>query len=347
MSNIGNSTLKEIANELKGASNVALFPHVNMDGDALGSCVALGTLLKAMGKDCRIVISEDIPDNLDFLDRGEDGEYCLTTRDLEACKGMDLSVLVDLSETKRITDRADCFLTGKNTICIDHHGTAECACDLNYIDPDAAATGQIIWELINIIIDDASNASEESRFNLDLTDESKKKIAEAIFTAITTDTGNFMYSNTQKESHEIAASLYDWGLDLNKITIEVYQSYRVERLRLSSEVISKMEIICSGKVAISYCSQEMLNRTGAKMEEAEWIISDLRAIKGVEVAILLKEEESKMVKASLRSKKSFDVAALAKEFGGGGHTRASGYTVYCTLEQAISDIKKRLMELDI
>ncbi len=333
--NIGNSSLNEIAEILRGAKKIALFPHVNMDGDALGSCVALSEVLSCMDKDCKIVVSESIPDNLIFLDANYEGEH-YSTIDLESQMDSDVSVLIDSGELKRIPGREECFLSGKKKVSIDHHGTTEAFCDLNYIDPDSAATGQIIWKLVNILTEDGTKEF--------ITDNSKKIVADALFAAITTDTGDFQYSNTQKESHEIVAKLYDWGLDANRVSVEIYESNRVERLKLTAEVLSKLELICDGKVAISYCSQEILRNTGGKMEESEWIAGDLRGIKGVEVAVFLKEEEPNTIKASLRSKKYFDVAELAKEFGGGGHVRASGYTVHMDLSEALYSIKKRLME---
>lgn len=334
--NIGNSTLSEIAEELKGAGKkVALFPHENMDGDALGSCIALAHVLESMGNDCGIIVSEDIPGNLMFLDYDDElKNYKFCTRDMKGYASCDISILIDSGELKRIPKREECFLGAKKKICIDHHATTEPFCDLNYIDPESAATGQLIFELIKILIEKESN-----RVNLD--SRVKSKIADAIFTAITTDTGDFQYSNTQKLSHQIVAELYDWGLDANKVSIEIYANNRLERLKVSAEVISKAELLCDGKVALAYCSQEMLRSTGAKMEETEWIASDLRGIQGVEVAIFLKEEQSR-IKVSLRSKRYYDVASLAKEFGGGGHVRASGYNRSCTLDEAINEIKDRI-----
>lgn len=329
--NIGNSDLKEIAKVIKGASKIALFPHVNMDGDAFGSCVALAHALRELGKECRIFISEEVPENLSFLD----SEKILQTNNKDDIKDYSLAVLVDCGEMKRIPGREEVFDSFSSTLCIDHHGTTESCCQFNYIDPMAAATGQIVFDLINELI--LMEGKEPSK-------EAKKEIANAIFAAITTDTGNYQYSNTQKESHEITARLYDWGLEGNKVSVEIYESNRIERIRLTAEVLSKVEILAEGKVALAYCSQEMLKTTGAKMEETEWIAGDLRGIRGVEVAIFLKEEGEKAIKCSLRSKAYYDVAKLATEFGGGGHIRAAGYTTYKDLKEAIEEIKERVQK---
>ena len=304
------------------------------------------------GKNCKILIAEEVQDNLKFLDE----DRVFVTSDQSLVQGADVSLLIDCGELKRIPKRESVFNSGKTKVCIDHHGTTEAFCDYNYIDPDAAATGQIIFNLIKELIMDSENMdaafSNESGV-LRLSPEVKSKIADAIFTAITTDTGDFQYSNTQKESHEIVAELYDWGLNANKVSVEIYESNRIERLKLTAEIISIIEMLPitlysedkkqSGKVAIAYCSQDMLRKTGGKMEETEWVASDIRGIKGVEVAVFLKEEEENAIKASLRSKKFYDVAALAQKFDGGGHIRAAGYTSHSSLEDAINDIKRELI----
>ncbi len=337
-----NSTIKEIAETLKGARRIALFPHVNIDGDAFGSCIALAHALAVLGKTCRIVLSEEIPENLQFLD--EEMLFSRIISDLDNREELienDIGIMMDLGELKRIPGREEFFNSSKLTICLDHHGTTEPFCHMNYIDSDAAATGQIVYKLIlelfNESKDEACDLVSDS-----IPGEEKRKIAEALFAAITTDTGDFQYSNTQKESHEIVANLYDWGLNANKVSVEIYENNRIERLRLTSEVLATIELICHGKVALAYCSQEMLKRTGAKMEETEWIASDLRGIRGVEVAIFLKEENENTIKASLRSKKYFDVSSFAQEFGGGGHIRAAGYTVKTSLHDALDDIRKKI-----
>ena len=317
-------SLDEIADALEDAETIMLYPHVNMDGDALGSCVALALGLESIGKTCKIVLSERIPDNLQFMEHG------LTITDLSEGMNADIAVLIDCGELKRIPRREEVFNSAKRTICIDHHGTTEAFCELNYIDPNRAATGQIIYELLEGLEIIDPNGETDS--------ETLKEMGEALFAAITTDTGDFQYSNTQKESHEIVAKLYDLGIDHNKVSREIYESNRIERLKLTSKAISNMELFADGKAAIAEISQDMLKETGARMEESEWIAGELRSIKGVEVAILLKEEEEKVIKCSLRSKYYFDVASLAARFDGGGHVRASGYTAYKTLSEARKEI---------
>ena len=314
-----NNSFREIAEESKKAKKIILYPHMNMDGDALGSCTALCYAFRKMGIESFVYISEEIPDNLKFLNDG------ICTYDEDAVLDADISMLVDLSELKRIKGREEMFKTGKKSICIDHHETATPVCDLNHIEPDAAATGELAFELIK-----------------ELGVDGDKNIANALFAAISTDTGNFQYSNTDKISHEIVAELYDWGLDSAKVSIEIYENYRLERLKLEAEAMSIVEIFGGGKAAITKVTLDMLAETGAIANEAESIVNNIRSIRGVEVAVLLKEEEEKIIRGSIRSKEWFDAAELATALGGGGHKHASGFNAYKTMEEAYEEVKREV-----
>ncbi len=314
-----NNSFREIASEIEKAKKIVLYPHLNMDGDALGSCVALCHVFRDRGIDAHVYISEDIPDNLKFLDNG----YC--TYDENVVMDADISMLVDSGELKRIRGREEVFKTGKKSICIDHHETSEPFCDFNHIDPKAAATGELVFKLLK-----------------EMDAQGDKEIANALFAAITTDTGNFQYSNTDKLSHEIVATLYDWGLESSKVSIEIYENYRLERLKLEAEAMYGAEIFGGGRAAMTKVTQEMLRETGALMNETESIVDNLRSIRGVEVAVLFKQEEDGLIRTSIRSKEWFDVAELATVFGGGGHKHASGFSSRKTLDEVWEDTKREI-----
>jgi len=309
------NTLEQIAAKLREAETVLLYPHILMDGDTLGSSVALCAALRKMGKKAYILIEDPIPSYLLFLEK----DYC--TYDEAVIDSPDLSISVDCSDIERFTKRKDKFLSGKFSICIDHHKTNNYFADLNYIDENVAATGEIVYELIKIL-----------GIGIDA------ETAEAIYTAIVTDTGNFQYTNTTKNTHLIAAELFDAGIDLEKISVEVYQSIRHEKLKLMNEVFGTIELICGGKADIAYVTQEMLEKTGARMDETDGIIEMLRNISGVEISAFLKETKPGEVKVGLRAKTYGDVSAIAQEFGGGGHRKAAG----CTLNTSLEDAKRKI-----
>jgi phosphoesterase RecJ-like protein len=170
------------------------------------------------------------------------------------------------------------------------------------------------------------------------------EMAEAIYTAITTDTGNFQYTNTTKTTHLIAAELFEIGIDLEKISVEIYQNIRHEKLKIMNEVIGTIEMVCGGKADIAHVTQEMLKKTGALMEETEGIIETLRNISGVEISAFLKENSENEIKVGLRAKTYGDVSVIAQSFGGGGHKKAAGCTIHAPLEEAKKQIIAAVVE---
>lgn len=316
-----NNTLTEIAKVLAEKQNFLIFPHINMDGDALGSAVALCKALRDLGKTCYILIEDDIPGNLRFLDKG------YTTCDQNVMEQVDVSICVDCGEESRFPKRAEKFRHGNITVCIDHHATTQYICDYNYVDSSRAATGELIYDLL-----------------CEMGVEIDQEIGEAVFAAITTDTGNFQYSNTSKRSHEIMAALYDAGIDANGISIELYENVRIEKIRIKNRVLSTLELLAEGKAAICYMTKDMLEETGAADDETDGVVQEMRSISGVEIAAFLKEQGEGRVKASLRSKRYADVAAIAGSFGGGGHIRAAGCTLECSMEEAMDRIKEKIKE---
>ncbi len=310
-----NSTLEQIAAKLKEAGTILLYPHVMMDGDTLGSSIALCSVLRKMGKRAHILIEDEIPSYLRFLER----DYC--TYDPDVLDVPDISIAVDCSDIERFEKRKDKFLTGRTRLCIDHHRTNNYFADLNYIDIDAGATGEIVYDLIRTM-----------GMEIDV------EMAEALYTAITTDTGNFQYTNTTKNTHLITAALFDIGIDLEKISVEVYQNIRHEKLKLMNEVIGTIELLHNGKADMAFVTQKMLERTGAMMEETEGFIETLRNISGVEISAFLKETMPGEIKVGLRAKTYGDVSIIAQSFGGGGHRKAAG----CTLKTSLEEAKKKI-----
>jgi len=305
------STLEQIAIKLKEADTILLYPHVIMDGDTLGSSIALCIALRKIGKKAHVLVEDEIPSYLLFLEK----DYC--TLDQNVLGAADISISIDCSDIDRFVMRKAKFLTGKFSICLDHHRTNNSFAEMNYIDEYAGATGEIVYDLIKIM-----------GIEIDV------EMAEAIYTAITTDTGNFQYTNTTKTTHLITADLFDIGIDLEKISVEVYQNIRHEKLKITNEVINTIEMLYNGKADIAYVTQEMLKKTGALMEETEGIIETLRNISGVEISAFMKESKPNEIKVGLRAKTYGDVSAIAQSFGGGGHKKAAGCTLYTTLEEA-------------
>ncbi|WP_312653503.1 DHH family phosphoesterase [Aminipila sp.] len=316
--NKNKNTLKEIAEILMASKSVLLFTHINMDGDTLGSSVALCIALRKLGKQAHILIEDDIAAFLQFLDK----DYC--TYDNHVIENPDICLCIDCGDADRFKERKQKFFEGKQKGCIDHHVTTEPFADFNYIDPTASATGEIVYELL-----------KEMPIQID------KEIGSAIFAAITTDTGNFQYSNTTKKTHLIAAELCDYGVDYNEISVELYQNNRLEKLLLQTKALQELIVFAKGQAAICGVTQKMFEETQGKMEETEGMIETLRNISGIEVSIFVKEIEPNKCKVSMRSKKFVNVAEMSQKLNGGGHARAAG----CTIYQSFEETKKTMIKL--
>ncbi|WP_027398313.1 DHH family phosphoesterase [Anaerovorax odorimutans] len=313
--------MKNIANVLIEAEKILIFTHILMDGDTLGSSVALCKQLRKAGKQAYILIEDNIPAYLAFLNK----DYC--SYDFNIIEKPDICVAVDCSDIGRLGMRKDKFFQGEITICVDHHTTNDYFAQLNYVKEDSSSTGEIMYQLLK-------------KLKIDMDQE----IAEALYAAITTDTGNFQYTNTTKNTHLIVAKLFDYGIDLEKVSVELYQNIRHEKILITNEALNTIEMICDGKADIAYVTLDMLNKTAASMDETEGIIETLRNINGVEISAFLKEQEENKIKVGFRAKTYGDVSIIAKKFGGGGHKKAAGCTIFAPLSKSLDMVKDAIKE---
>ena len=316
-----NNTLKEISDHILSAKKVYIFPHVSMDCDALGSGVALTLGLRSLGIEAYIIIEDAIGKNIEFIDNG----YCINY--LDVTRMADTVICVDCSDESRFPLRKYLFDHGGTKICLDHHQTAEAKYEYNYVDTKAAATGEIIFKLLK-----------------EMKVEITKEIGESLFAAINADTGNFQYSNTTKETHLIAAELADCDVDYNKVSVAFYENVSLERIKLQSMILSDLTIFAGGKGAIGQVTNKMLEASGGSVEDSNGVVASIRGIKGVEVAILIREVTDTLTKVSMRSKTNYDVSKIAAKYGGGGHKKAAGCTILNSITEVVKIIEKEVEE---
>ena len=314
-----NNPIEVIAEKLLSVDSVLLFPHVNMDGDALGSSVALCKTLRLLGKKCNILIEEEIPQYLRFLEK----DYCITNG--EKFKNPDLCIAIDCGEVSRFKERKDFFFKGQSTMCIDHHLATEPVFEYSFVDSGASATAMLVYRILKFI-------------NAPL----NKEIGEALWAGITTDTGNFQYSNTTKETHEIVADLYDLGIDHNWVSIKIYENIRPEKILMTNKAMDNLTFFANGRGAITFATRDVFQETGATLDETEGIVETLRCIAGVEVSAFLKESGENSITVSMRSKTEADVAEIATRFNGGGHKKAAGCTINATMDFAVKMIRNEI-----
>ena len=306
----------EIIKAIEKAQKILIFTHVNMDGDAVGSSCALCQGLRGMGKDCFILLEDDCPSYLRFLDR--DGYFIS-----EAPWKPELSIAVDCGDDSRIEKRRLVFHAAAETACIDHHMKGAPFAHLEVIDPGAPAAGSLIFELLQVM-------------NVPI----GREIAEALYVAIDTDTGSFRHGNTTAGALQDAAKLYAYGIDHVDLCNRVWNSYPLPQLKLEALAVDRAILFADGLAVLSWCTLDDLSALGALSEHTEMCIDRLRSIEGVEAAAFIKEKTDGTYKVSFRSKTYADMNALARRFNGAGHLRASGCTLRdVTLEQAIRLMK--------
>lgn len=319
-----NDSIRSIATIIRELDGILIFPHINMDGDALGSCSALCLALRSLGKKAYVMIDQPVPKNLDFLECG-----CCTNDD-SVLDEVNLSLMIDCSGMKRIKGREAAWNRGKLKGCIDHHqkGLTDIRYDFFRTEPMTAATGEIIYNLIKAL---------DVEITLD--------IANCIFAAITTDTGNFQHSNTTKQSHDICGLFYKIeGFDSKKISALIYDRRSKEALRMESKVLGSLNFYGNGQIAVGVVSQALLEECGCTMDETEGLIQRIMSIDGIEIGVLFKQNPD-CVRASIRAKNYANVESVARKFDGGGHVRASGCTFYGTLEEAEQELVPELSKL--
>lgn len=319
-----NNSFLEIGNRILNAETILLFPHVHVDGDALGSTSALCMALRSLGKEAFIVTADATPANLDFLENG-----CVTMN-TAIWDDYDLALMIDCGSLNRIPGREELLSKARVKGIIDHHGMREddIQFDFGIVEPDSAATGELIYLLL-----------KENNWPIDLA------TAQALWAAIATDTGNFQHSSTTARTHTIASELHMVpGFDSKVISNLIYNRNSLNSLKLESMFIESAHLYDNGRVVVGRVTQKMLDETSTVMNETEGFVQKLTSIDGVEVACLLKEYEPELIRGSLRSKADANVASVAARFNGGGHIKAAGCTINAPIDEAEELISKALIE---
>ncbi|HET7456928.1 MAG TPA: bifunctional oligoribonuclease/PAP phosphatase NrnA [Gemmatimonadaceae bacterium] len=315
------AAIARLAAELRPGLRVALSTHMNADGDGCGSEAALARILGAMGMDVRIVNPTPWPAMFDFL--GGNGVRDLSPKGAAALRGIDLLVVLDISDVKRLGVLADAVrgLTVPKLV-IDHHiATDEPAGSITLTDTAACATGELVYDLASIL---GANITEP--------------IAKALYTALLTDTGGFRFSNTTPRCHAVAGRLLAAGVDPEDMYRRIYASVSLKRLQLLRDALDTLRVDEENGVAWISVPAGALEQYGLQSEDLDGIVEHPRSIVGTRLALFFRDLGHGKVKVSFRSTGDVDVNQFARRFGGGGHARASGALVAGTLEQVRDSI---------
>ncbi len=304
---IAPSIAAEIWNECQKAQNIVIVSHRNPDADSIGSNLALRQLLESMHKQVISACVDPIPKELHFLRKA--GTY-QNSFDLVAT---DLIICVDAGSTSQtgfLDLQPEIHESKKPIINIDHHPSNNGYGSVNLIINDAASTTLIIYNLLKT-------------FNVDLT----PAMATCLLSGLYYDTGSFMHSNTTDEVYQTAAELMILGADMETIVKNMYKNRSFEQLRTWGKILDGMKVT-PNNVVVSGITQSELCSCNASSSETSGIIDYLSTVKDAEFATLLVEDGNGNVRGSFRTRKNnINLSEMAGMFGGGGHKKASGFTL--------------------
>lgn len=297
---------------VRQANSVLIGTHLNPDGDALGSALAMSLMLDQLEVLNEVVCHNNAPYNLRFLPHLN--KVRSTTQ-----QEHDLGIILDLDAMHRLGSTESFFEQCPHLIVVDHHVPHEEPGDLRIVDPSAPATALILFRLFR-------------ELQIQFTPE----IATCLLTGIVTDTGSFKYRNTSPESLEAAAFLLSCGGDIVQVSEEVYHRKPLAGVRLLGKCLDHLRLDAEDRIAWSVLRIEDFESTGAKEPHTEGLVNELLAIDSVKIAAVLRQPYAdRVIRASIRSREGYDASAVARTFGGGGHRNAAGCTFEgITIEEA-------------
>ncbi|MEO3945055.1 bifunctional oligoribonuclease/PAP phosphatase NrnA [Gorillibacterium sp. CAU 1737] len=309
--------LKEAARFLREGNDFLVVSHVSPDGDAISSTLALGEILTQLGKRYTLINESGNPAKFAFLA----GDRVILNDAEEPEVSFSQVVTVDCADYARLGRVRDRIAEETPLLNIDHHPTNDAFGTVALLRPDAAATAEVLYALIE---------------ELGLT--WNRDLATFIYTGLLTDTGGFRYSNTTSGVMKIASKLLDEGVPANTLAERLLERLTFTQVRLLQRGLSTLALSPDGKIAWVSITHSDIEELGATSDDLDNLVSYPRNIEGVELGILFKETKPGIFKVSLRSNGEVNVAQLAQAFGGGGHVRASGCSIPGTLDEVVARV---------
>ena len=319
---ISNDDYQKAVELINKSSNILITTHTRPDGDACGCIVAISDVLASLSKKAKALMLSPIPEWYEFLFAEKVpvlGEDVVLGQLTEGRFGeFDLIIIVDTNSYTQLDDFGQYLKQARTPVLIiDHHVTADGLGDVELVDPNAAATGLIVYDLLKF-----------AKWSV------TEKIAEALFVAVATDTGWFQFSNTNSRVYRCCAELIDAGAKPTKIYHSLYENFSHERFQLTLAMLNTLQLHLDGRFATQHILQRDFQQTGATHKDTENLINECQRISTVETAALFVELKDGRIRCSLRSTGTVDVSKIAAKFGGGGHKMAAGTFLPGPLENA-------------
>ncbi|MBL7071249.1 MAG: bifunctional oligoribonuclease/PAP phosphatase NrnA [Candidatus Omnitrophica bacterium] len=312
--------LKKVSGAIRKYNNYVITSHIDTEGDALGSEMAVFHLVKQLGKEAVIANTDEVPDRYKFL-KGWD--KMVVGDDKRKLKGHDNIIVVDCPTIERCGAIGPVIERSKVKIVIDHHVSNERYGDFNWVDPDASSCGEMIFNLYR-----------EMGLNIN------EDIAVMLYVAILTDTGSFRYECTSPETHRAAGELIKLGVHPPKVAERIYETKEMGDIELLSRALSTIKLTDDKKISYMHVTKEMLDETGMDAERTDGFVNYARSIQGSEISIFFRQDanDARKVYVGFRSKGMANVNMLASKFGGGGHPKASGCVLVGDLDKVMNQV---------
>lgn len=316
-------TIEQLDSSIKNSKNILLVSHINPDGDTLGSMCGLYSLIKDnYKKKCDMTAVLKIPSMYHFMPYIDEVKFI---EDYDFSREYDLVINLDVAALDRCGDAQILFNKAKKTINIDHHETNINYGDLNFVEPEASATAEV---LVGI----------SQNLNWKISNET----AVCLYTGIMTDTGCFKFSNTTPKTMEYAGKLLAYGVQPSVIYQKCYESNSKDMVLFQSYCVNKAKFLSDDKIAYTVVYKKDLEKYNYNGEDfTEGLTEKLRAIESTEVAFVVKELNSSTSKLSMRSKE-YNIANVCSKFGGGGHKLAAGAVIKANVENAVKMVLEEL-----
>lgn len=304
------------------SKTIALFSHLNSDGDAIGSLMAFKYYLDTLGKETYVFLQRPIGDNFYYMGINE-------VANIKSLSQYDLAICTDSPNSSRFGQYEQEFLKAKDSISIDHHLDNSNYAKVNIVDPSKSSTCELVYSIFK-------------HFKKPITPQ----MATCLYSGLSTDTGSFTHGNMTFDTFVSAGELVNYGADLVTLNDFLYSHMKMNEFDIFRLALSKAEFYENGKIALIAISEKMLQQTNCDMTSTHEIIGQLNSIVGVEIAALITENKYRENFVSVRSKKH-SAQRICLAFGGGGHLRAAGCKIFIPLkyakQQLLDECKKELL----
>jgi phosphoesterase RecJ-like protein len=316
-------TLDQAAEALDRAEKVALVCHVNPDADAMGSMLGLAIFLAARGKDVAASFPNGLADAPRWVEALPGREHLVSPGKMP--KAPQVTVSLDAADRHRLGGLAHLLDKAPVSVCIDHHRTNPGFGTINLVDPEAAATAEVVFRLIQ-------------RMGGDITAD----VAACLYAGLVTDTGRFQYEATTPEVLRLAAQLREQPFDHARLAQALYEDSSLGYLRLLGRLLERIQHVPEADLVWAYVTRKDLDESGVPIQETDDLIDLVRAAREADVAAVIKEQREGGFKVSVRSRGKTDVSAVAAAHGGGGHRLAAGYSSKTGLEDTVRALVEAL-----